>query len=212
MIYPHERADDLQIDGLRLIQNPDKFCFGTDAVLLANFAEARKDERVMDLCTGTGVVPILMCAKTKAKHFTGIEIQNDIADMASRSVQLNGLDERISIFCGDIKKAAEVYGSAAFDVVTVNPPYLNAGKPSENEALAIARHEILCTLEDVAAVSAKLLRFGGRFYMVHRVNRLADIICTLRSVKLEPKRLRVEKTGLVLIEAALGGGVWMVVE
>jgi tRNA1Val (adenine37-N6)-methyltransferase len=213
-IKPHERIEDLQCNGLRIIQNPAMFCFGTDGVLLANFAKARKNERVLDLCTGTGVIPILMSAKTPAGHFTGLEILPEMAGMASRSVTLNELNERITIDCGDIKKAAERYGSAVFDVVTVNPPYLNAGDVNGSEAIAIARHEITCTLEDAVSVSAKLLRFGGRLYMAHRTNRLADVICALRTVRLEPKKLRFagKKNDLVLIEATFGGKVWMTVE
>jgi tRNA1Val (adenine37-N6)-methyltransferase len=210
----NERIDDLQCDGLRLIQNPSHFCFGTDAVLLANFAKAEKNERVMDLCTGTGVIPILMSAKTRAKHFTGIELVPDMADMAQRSVVLNHLQDKITVVCGDIKKAAELCGSAVFDVVTVNPPYLNAGEVNQNEALALARHEIACTLADIAHAAAKLLRFGGRLYMVHRAHRLADIVCALREHKLEPKRLQFagKQLDLVLVEASLGGKAWLTVE
>jgi tRNA1Val (adenine37-N6)-methyltransferase len=211
-IKEHERADDLQINGLHVIQNPDLFCFGTDAVLLANFAAAKKDEKVLDIGTGTGVIPILMSAKTKAKHFTGLEIQPEMADMARRSVALNKLENRITIDNGDIKKAAEMYGFAAFDVITVNPPYLNAGEINKNPSVAIARHEIACTLEDIAEASAKLLRFGGRLYMIHRPHRLADIICTMRNAGIEPKKLKIVRDELILLEGTLGGKVWMKIE
>jgi tRNA1Val (adenine37-N6)-methyltransferase len=209
-----ERIDDLQLNGLQLIQNPNRFCFGTDAVHLADFAKAHVGERVMDLCTGTGVIPILMSAKTKARHFTGLELLPDMADMARRSVALNKLDERIAIDCGDLKQAAKLYSSAAFDVLTVNPPYLNAGEVKQNPDIAIARHEIACTLEDVTQAAAWLLRFGGRLYMIHKTHRLADIICALRGAGLEPKRLKFagKQADLVLVEATLGGKVWLTVD
>jgi tRNA1Val (adenine37-N6)-methyltransferase len=212
-----ERVDDLQLNKLKIIQNPARFCFGTDAVLLANFATAYKDERVIDLCTGTGIIPLLMSAKTQARHFTGLELQPESACMARRSVLLNNLSERIKIDTGDIKDAALRYGSAVFYAVTVNPPYLNAGIVNEREHIALARHEIACTLDDVLRVSAKLLRFGGRLYMVHRPHRLADVMAGLREHRLEPKRLRTvqpregKDATLVLIEAALGGKVWLTV-
>ncbi len=185
-----ERLDDLQISGLRIIQNTQGFCFGTDAVLLANFASARKNEKVLDLCTGSGIIPLLMSAKTKAAHFTGIEIQPDVACMARRSVALNNLNERIKIDTGDIKQAARLYGSAAFDVVTVNPPYLDAGEESVREGVACARHETACALDDVLRAAAGVLRHGGRLYMVHRPHRLADVIAGMRGHRLEPKKLR----------------------
>ncbi len=216
---PDERLDDLQLSGLRIIQNTKRFRFGTDAVLLANFANARRNETVLDLCTGTGVIPLIMSAKTKAKHFTGLELQPESACMARRSVKLNELDERIRIDTGDIREAALKYGSAAFNVVTVNPPYLSAGDGVINdcEEIALARHEIACTLDDVLSAAAKLLTYGGRLYMVHRPHRLADVMAGLRAHRLEPKRLRMVQPRadkpaiLVLIEAALYGNVWLTV-
>jgi tRNA1Val (adenine37-N6)-methyltransferase len=217
MIFKSERLDDLQISGLRIIQDPSRFCFGTDAVLLGNFAKAHPRERVIDLCTGTGIVPLLMSAKTNARHFTGLELQPESACMARRSVKLNNLTERIRIDTGDLKDAALLYGKAVFDVVTVNPPYLNAGEANEREEIAIARHEIACTLDDVLCAAASLLKYGGRLYLVHRPNRLADVIAGLREHRLEPKRLRTvhpsegKGAALVLIEAALYGKVWLTV-
>ena len=208
-----ERIDDLHRNGYQIIQDPKRFCFGVDAVLLSGFAQAKKGERVMDLGTGTGIIPILMEAKTDGSHFTALEIQEESAEMAKRSVLLNGLEEKIDIVCGDIKETANLFKAGSFDVVTSNPPYMNDGGGLKNDygPKAIARHELLCNLDDVAKAAAWLLRFGGRFYMVHRPHRLADIICTLRAHKLEPKRIRFvqpyadKEPNMVLIEAANGG-------
>ncbi len=215
-----ERVDDLQRNGYRIIQHPDKFCFGMDAVLLSGFATARQGDRVLDLCTGTGIVPILMEAKTEAAHLTGLEIQEESADMARRSVLLNGLEEKIDIVTGDVRKAGSYFSSAFFDVVTCNPPYMigRHGLANPNAPKAIARHEILCTLEDVVSQTAKLLKTGGHFYLVHRPFRLAEIMTTLVRHKLEPKRMRLvhpyvdKEPNMVLIEAVRGGKSRMTVE
>lgn len=217
LIYPHERVDDLQLNGLRLIQNPRHFCFGIDAVMLSDFAKVRKNETVLDLCSGSGIIPILLTAKTNGRYFTGLELMPEMADMAQRSVILNHLQERVSIEEGDIKQAAERYGFAAFDVITVNPPYMNSGGGLLNasEAQAMARHEIACTLTDVIAVSARLLKYGGRLYMVHRPHRLAEIFEILRQHRMEPKTLRMVQAtvskppSLALIEAAQDGRPWL---
>ncbi len=208
-----ERIDDLHRNGYQIIQDPKRFCFGVDAVLLSGFALAKKGERVIDLGTGTGIIPILMEAKTEGEHFTGLEIQEESAEMAKRSVSFNDLDEKIDIVCGDIKEADKLFKAGTFDVVTSNPPYMNDGGGLKNDygPKAIARHELLCSLDDVVKAAAWLLRFGGRFYMVHRPHRLADIICTLREHKLEPKRIRFvqpyadREPNMVLIEASNGG-------
>ena len=172
-----ERIDDLQRNGLRIIQNPKRFCFGMDAVLLSGFARAREGGKTLDLGTGNGIIPLLMSAKTQAAHLTGLEIQPENVDMARRSVALNGLEERIRICEGDIKEASQIFGSSVFDAVTCNPPYMigQHGLTGPDRAKAIARHEILCTFEDVAREAARLLRPGGRFYLVHRPFRLAEI-------------------------------------
>lgn len=209
----NERFDDLQRNGYRIIQNKNAFCFGMDAVLLSGFAQAREGERVLDLGTGTGIIPILMAAKTSGEHFTGLEIQADMADMASRSVQYNHLEEKIKIVQGDIKEASQLFGAASFDVVTSNPPYMNDSHGLKNPDLpkAIARHEVLCTLDDVVREAARLLKPGGRFYMVHRPHRLIEIITALTSYKLEPKRMKMvhpyvnKEANMVLIEAVRGG-------
>ncbi len=215
-----ERIDDLQRGGYGIIQNREKFCFGMDAVLLSGFARVEEGESVLDLGTGTGIIPILLKAKTRGKHFTGLEIQPDMVDMAGRSVAYNHLEKEISIVQGDIREASRLFGLASFDVVTSNPPYMKAAGGLENpdRTRAVARHEVLCTLEDVVRETAAVLRPGGRFYLVHRPARLAEIICELRRYRLEPKRLRMvhpfagRDANMVLIEAVRGGGPHMKVE
>ena len=212
-----ERVDDLERSGYRIIQDPSRFCFGMDAVLLSGFARVRRGERVLDLGTGSGIIPILLEAKTEGEHFTGLEIQ---PDMAARSVALNRLREKIDIVQGDIKEASRLFGRASFDVVTSNPPYMDggAGITNPDEPRAVARHEILCTFDDVAREASRLLRTGGRFYLVHRPRRLAELIVTLRSRGLEPKRIRMvhpfadREANMVLIEAVRGGRPLMKVE
>ena len=212
-VKENERIDDLQRNGYRIIQDPDRFCFGMDAVLLSGFATAKKGDHVLDLGTGTGIIPILMEAKTEAAHLTGLEIQEESSEMASRSVELNRLQERISVVNGDIKEASFIFGKGVFDVVTTNPPYMNDqhGLKNPELPLAIARHEVLCSLEDVIRESAAVLKQNGRFYMVHRPFRLAEIFGMLAKYKLEPKRMRLvhpyvdKEPNMVLIEALKGG-------
>lgn len=216
----HERLDDLHRNGYRIIQNEKAFCFGMDAVLLSGYAAVREGERAADLGTGTGIIPILLEAKTGGEHFTGLEIQAEMADMARRSVALNHLEEKIDIVCGDIKEASQIFGAASFDVVTTNPPYMNDahGLQNPDPVKAIARHEVLCTLEDVVREGAKLLVPGGRFYMVHRPHRLVEIINTMTSFKLEPKRIKFvhpfvdKEANMVLIEGIKGGKSMIKVE
>lgn len=162
LLKEKERLDTLQRNGYVIIQNPEKFCFGMDAVLLSGFAKAGKGSRVLDLGTGTGIIPILMEAKTKALHLTGLEIQEESADMARRSVQLNGLTGKIDIVTGDIKEAGRLFPAASFDVVTCNPPYMigQHGLTNPDAPKAIARHELLCTLEDVLQAASVLLKPG----------------------------------------------------
>lgn len=215
-----ERLDELQRNGYWIIQDPKKFCFGMDAVLLSGYAKVRRGEKVLDLGTGTGVIPILMEARTVGGHFTGLEIQHESADMAKRSVIFNHLEKKIDIVEGDIKEASSIFGAASFDVVTSNPPYMTAehGLANPNEAKKIARHEILCTLEDVIREGASLLRPGGRLYLVHRPFRLSEIICLMVKYKTEPKRMRLvypyadREPNMVLIEGLKGGRSRMTVE
>ena len=215
-----ERIDDLQRNGYRIIQKKKGFCFGMDAVLLSGFAQVKEGEVAVDLGTGTGIIPILLEAKTKGKHFTGLEIQEEVAEMAGRSVRLNQLENRVDIVRGDIKEASRLFGKASFDVVTSNPPYMNDNHGLKNPELpkAIARHEVFCTLDDVCREASLLLKSGGRFYMVHRPHRLAEIITALKAYKLEPKRMNLvhpfvdKEANMVLIEAVRGGRSMMKVE
>ncbi|MBQ7707645.1 MAG: tRNA1(Val) (adenine(37)-N6)-methyltransferase [Lachnospiraceae bacterium] len=220
IIKDNERLDDLQCKGYRIIQNPDMFCFGMDAVLLADFATGKKGGRVMDLGTGTGVIPILMEARNKAAHFTGLEIQNESADMALRSVMYNNLGDKIDIVCGDIKEVDTLFKRESFDAVVSNPPYISGSHGLENpsEPKNIARHEILLTLEDVVKAAAYLLKVGGSFAMVHKPFRLAEIIRLLSSYRLEPKRMLLvqpyedKEPNMVLIEAFKGGNSMIKIE
>lgn len=219
LVKAGERVDDLQ-NGFYVIQNQNKFCFGMDAVLLSGFARIRKGDHVLDMGTGTGIIPILLKSKTKGEHFTGLEIQEECADMATRSVQYNGLESAVDIVCGDIKEAAGIFGAASFDVVTSNPPYMVGAHGLQNPymAKAIARHEVLCTLEDVVSQASKVLKDRGRFFMVHRPFRLAEIFSVLTRYKLEPKRMQLvypyidREPNMVLIEALKGGNSRITVE
>ncbi|MDO5292570.1 MAG: tRNA1(Val) (adenine(37)-N6)-methyltransferase [bacterium] len=213
LLLPGERLDELQRNNYKIIQNPKKFCFGMDAVLLAGFAEVKEGETALDLGTGTGIIPILLEGRYNGKHYTGLEIQEESADMARRSVLYNNLTDKVDIVTGDIKEASKLFKAASFDVVTTNPPYMtnSHGLVNPDMPKAIARHELLCSLEDVVREGAKVLRPGGRFYMVHRPTRLVEIINMLTKYKLEPKRLKMvhpyvdKEANMVLIEAVRGG-------
>jgi tRNA1(Val) A37 N6-methylase TrmN6 len=191
-----------------------------DAVLLSGFAKVKEGEKVLDLGTGTGIIPILLEAKTKGQHFTGLEIQRESAEMARRSVALNGLEKKVDIVEGDIKETSTIFGGASFDVVTTNPPYMTEhhGLQNPEAPKAIARHELKCTLEDVIRESAKVLKSGGRFYMVHRPRRLNEIINLMTAYRIEPKRIRMvhpfidREANMILIEGQRGGGAMMKVE
>ncbi len=219
-LKPMERLDELHRNGYYIIQNPSKFCFGMDAVLLSGFAAVKSGERMIDLGTGTGIIPILLEAKTKGEHFTGLEIQEESADMARRSVSLNMLESKIDIVTGDIKDASKIFGASSFDVITTNPPYMigNHGISSASEAKAIARHEVLCTLDDILRESAKLLKPKGMFYMVHRPFRLAEILSKMVAYKIEPKRMKLvypfvdKEPNMVLLEGLMNGNSRMTVE
>ena len=219
----NERIDDLQRNGYRIIQNAEKFCFGMDAVLLSGFTSlggVKEGAKILDFGTGTGIIPILLEAKTKAAHLTGLEIQEESADMARRSVALNCLENKIDIVQGDIKEADSFFDAASFDIITCNPPYMigQHGLTNPEGPKAIARHEILCTLDDVVRQAARLVKPGGKFCMVHRPFRLAEIITTLCAYKLEPKRMQLvypyadKEPNMVLIEAVRGGKPRMTVE
>lgn len=219
-LKPEERLDDLQIKGYEIIQSPGRFCFGMDAVLLSSYAKVRKRELALDLGTGTGILPILLEAKNEGEHYTGLEIQEESADMARRSVSHNGLEDKIDIVTGDIKEASGIFGAASFHVITTNPPYMigEHGLKNENEALYIARHEALCTLDDILRESARLLKPKGRLYMVHRPFRLPEILAKMSAYGIEPKRMRLvyphidKEPNMVLLEGLRGGRPRMQVE
>lgn len=204
-----ERIDDLHRNGYLLIQNAKYFCFGIDAVLLSSFAKIKKNEKVIDLGTGNGIIPILLSARYPSSYIIGLEIQETSVEMAIRSVRLNSLQDRIRIQKGNIKHLTKIFKPASFQVITVNPPYMNQGGGVLNvdDSKAIARHEICCNLKDIIEESSKALSFGGRFYMVHRPHRLVDILYTLRNYNIEPKTIRFvhpyvnKEPNMVLIEA-----------
>lgn len=220
LLKPGERIDDLQRSHLQIIQDPGRFQFGMDAVLLSGFARAKAGDQVLDLGTGTGIIPILMTAKTSADHFTALEIQHESADMARRSVLLNHLEDRLDVVEGDIREADAIFAPASFDVITSNPPYMTFqhGLVNPNDAKAIARHEILCGFEDLVRVTEKLLRPGGHFYLVHRPFRLAGIMTCLCSHHLEPKRMRLvypyidREPNMVLLDCVRGAKPQLTVE
>lgn len=215
-----ERVDDLERCGFRIIQNTEKFCFGMDAVLLSGYASIGRGDKVLDLCTGNGIIPILLAAKTNAGHITGVEIQRYIAGLAKRSVEANGLNDRINILCADIKNAEDYFQPGIFDAVTCNPPYMidNHGIKNPDSPKAIARHEILCSFDDVANVASRMLRPGGKLFLIHRPFRLTDIFETLTGYNLEPKRMKLvypyvnREPNMVMIEAVLGGKRRLTVE
>jgi len=219
-LKPGERLDDLQIKGYEIIQHPGRFCFGMDAVLLSAFARVKAGECVLDLGTGTGILPILLAAKTAGQKFTGLEIQAESADMAKRSVLHNKIEDRVEIVEGDIKEASEIFGRSSYDVITTNPPYMIGGHGLANpeDAKAIARHEVLCTLDDILRESKAVLKTNGRFYMVHRPFRLAEILMKMSQAGIEPKRMRLvhpfvdKEPNMVLVEGMRGGKPRMTIE
>ena len=207
-IFPNEVIEDLG-DGFKIIQNKTMFCYGTDAAQLSKFVVAKPKEKLMDLCTGNGIIPILLSKYTRCGDICGLEIQEEVAELAKRSVKLNNLTERVEIFCGDLRDVKKNFTCGQFDVVTCNPPYMpkDTGKINLSDSVNIARHEIMCTLEDVITSAAFLLKNGGRFYIVHRAERLSDIFYLMRCNNLEPKKLTLVTANpdavpsLVLIEA-----------
>ena len=215
-----ERIDDLQCNGYRIIQDSDGFCFGMDAVLLANFAvpAVTSETRLLDLCSGTGIVPLLIAAKTECKELIGLEVQPSVQAMAARSVALNHQEHRMTMRLGDLRDIRSMGYDSSMNIVTVNPPYMKAGLRNQTDRKLISRHEVLCTLEDVISQTAQLLKPRGRFYMVHRPFRLAEIMGLMMQYKLEPKRMRLvypyvdREPNMVLIEGLLGGNSRITVE
>ena len=212
-VFPDETLEDLQLNGLKILQKKEAFRFGVDAVLLSHFVRVKKKQRVLDMGTGTGILPILLAAKTEAAWITGLEIQPEIAAMAKRSIDGNGLENRVEIISGDIKRVTSLLGAATYDVVVTNPPYTRAGGGLKNpeESKAIARHELFCTLEDVLRSGAQMLKPQGEFYMVHRPDRLTDILEGMRKMKMEPKLLQMvcpregEAPSLILVKGIRNG-------
>lgn len=209
----HERIDDLQRNGYKIIQNSEKFCFGMDAVLLSAFARVKKTDKVLDLGTGTGIIPLLLHARNEGRYYA-VEIQPEMAEMAQRSVSLNKLEEEITIIQEDLKEITNHFKRESMDVVVTNPPYMkgNHGLVNPKDAKAISRHEICATLDDVIETAALMLHENGRFYMVHRPFRLAEIISKMKEVRLEPKRMQLvypfidKEPNMVLIEGIKGAG------
>ena len=187
------RIDDLEFKNLKIIQNKDGFCFGIDSVLLSDFAKnIKKDSMVLDLGTGTGIIPILLCGKTKLKKVTGIELQEEVAKMAKKSIKLNNLEDKFNVINENILNLNKIYENQTFDVIVSNPPYKkkDTGITNENEKKIISRHEISASLEDFIKISKDLLKDKGEFYMVHRPERLVDIFELMRKYKIEPKILK----------------------
>lgn len=216
-VRENESIDDLQLKGLNLIQKIDGFKFGVDAVLLSDFANVKKKHRVIDLCTGTGIIPFLLYGKYEPTEIYGLEIQEDMVEMATRSTKLNSLEEKIVFVNEDLKNIEYLKKLQKFDVVTVNPPYKlnNAGIINPSDKLAIARHEVLCNLEDVIAASRILLKDNGRMFIVHRPERLADIFTLMRKYRIEPKRVKMvhpkigKAPNIVLVEGQRDGGAYL---
>lgn len=214
-INDFERVDDLNLNGMRIIQNPNWFCFGVDAVLLAHFSAEgiKKGANVLDMCSGNGIIPLLLSHKSAAEHITGLEIQAEVEEMAQRSVIMNGLEHKITMVCGDLRHGSEIFGRSSFNNIVCNPPYKEYGGGIQNKhsVSAIARHEIMCSLEDVIKSAAELLAPNGKLALIHRPERLADIFCLMRSSKIEPKRLRMvhpshgKTATMVLVEGAYCG-------
>ena len=206
----NERIDDLEFNGLKIIQNKDGFCFGIDSVLLSDFSrDLPKNTTALDLGTGTGILGILLCGKTNLSKIYGIEIQKDVADMAKRSIELNNLTNKFEIINDDIKNLSNHFQNNSFDAIISNPPYKkdNCGIKNESETKLISRHEITASLEDFISISSKLLKNNCSLYMVHRPERLSDLFYLLKKYKLEPKKLRIvqsyydSKPKLILVKA-----------
>ena len=217
----NERIDDLEYKGLKIIQNTEGFCFGIDSVLLADFAkEIKRDSKVIDLGTGTGIIGILLCAKTKISRMVGVEIQEEVYDIAKRNVKLNKLEEKFTLMNINIKELGKRQEIGKFDAIVTNPPYKkeNTGIQNENEKKLISRHEIAANLEDFIRISSQLLKDKKDLYMVHRPDRLVDIIELLRKYRLEPKKLKLvypkpeKEPNLLLIKATKNAKPFLKVE
>ncbi len=220
-IKEDERIDDLQLNGLRIIQNIKAFCYGIDSVLLSDFAkEVKNGSTVLDLGAGNGILGMLMCGKTGIKQITGLEIQEDVCEMANRSIELNQLKERFTMINGDIKKVHELIDKESFDAVVSNPPYkrMNSGVINDSKTKLIARHEILCNLEDVIKAAFYALKEKGALYIIHRPERIVDLLSLMRTYKIEPKVIRFiqpkqsKKPTMVLVKGVKYGNAFVEVE
>lgn len=215
LVLPNEKIEDLNINGYKIIQTKEGFCFGSDAVLLAKFASFKKGDKVLDLCTGTGIIPVLCWARNNLSSIDGVEIMPTVAQMAQRTMEINNLSDKIRVKNCDLKDCVDLYGKRQFDAITCNPPYMPVGDGliNPNDLLKAARHEVFCTLDDVVRVSSQLLKQHGKLFMVHRADRLCDVITTFRKYSIEPKRLSMVQPNsksapnLILIEGALFGKV-----
>ena len=217
----NERIDDLEINNFKIIQNNDWFCFGMDSVLLSDFAKNIKDNSmVLDLGTGTGIISILLCAKTKLSKVIGVDIQDTVCEMAKRTINLNNLQDRFEVVCKDILDLKELYSKNTFDVIVTNPPYKmrNTGIENTNEQKLISRNEISAGLDDFIKISFDLLKDKGEFYMVHRPERLTDILYLMRKYRVEPKKIRFvfsnknQKPKLVLIKGVKNAKSFLSIE
>ena len=209
-LLENEQLDNLELCGLKIIQKKDGFKFGTDAVLLSDFAKDIPSQNTLDLCSGTGIIPFLLYGKSKTRKFTAVEIQEDMAKMAEKSVKLNNLSQNISIVCADLKDSVKILGKRQFDLITCNPPYIRNSIKNEKDSKTISRHEVLCNLEDIIKASSELVKTTGRIAMVHRPTRIAELLFLMRKYKLEPKRMRFVHKNissppiLVLVEGLYG--------
>ena len=210
----NERVDDLERNGYRLIQNPEVFCFGIDAILLAHFARvSNHKQKILDIGTGTGIIPIVMHAIYQKGHYTGIDIQEQMIEMANRSVMLNEIEADVQMKTVDIKGYKEHFSSGEFDIITCNPPYMkgDCGLKNEHPSKTIARHEVACTLEDIISAAGYMLKYGGKMCIIHRPHRLVDILATMRQYKIEPKVMRMiypkqgKEPTMVLVEGVKNG-------
>ena len=217
LVKDGETLDDLQLKDICIIQKREGFRFGIDAVLLANFANVKKKHKVMDLCTGTGIVPFIIKGKKEPEKIVGLEIQNEFVEMANRSIKINGFNDTMEFLHGDLKDKELLKSVGRFDVVTVNPPYKleKSGIVNPNDKYAIARHEVMCNLDNVIEACRIVLKDNGRLYMVHRPERLADIFCIMRKYKIEPKRVQMvhpntkKPANILLVEGQRDGGAYL---
>lgn len=217
LVKDGETLDDLQLKDICIIQKREGFRFGIDAVLLANFANVKKKHKVMDLCTGTGIIPFIIKGKKEPEKIVGLEIQNEFVEMANRSIKINGFNDTMEFLHGDLKDKELLKSVGRFDVVTVNPPYKleKSGIVNPNDKYAIARHEVMCNLDNVIEACRIVLKDNGRLYMVHRPERLADIFCIMRKYKIEPKRVQMvhpntkKPANILLVEGQRDGGAYL---